>query len=86
MPMPARLSTRSVLGSVSGSGSVVTINIGVSCRYGTGTGSTLGTLNTGRLLINEVINEQPPKTFLCPDTTRWVASYTFTSPHDLTVE
>jgi hypothetical protein len=73
-------------GTVSGSGSVVTVNTGVTCRYGTGGGTTLGTLNTGKFAINAVINEQEPKAFLCPDTTKWVANYTITNPHDLTVK
>jgi hypothetical protein len=73
-------------GTVSGKGSVVTVNIGVSCRYGTGEGTTLGTLNTGTVSINAVINEQAPKQFLCPDTTKWVAKYLVTSPHDLTAK
>jgi hypothetical protein len=70
-------------GTVTGAGSVVTVNIGVSCRYGTGTGTHLGNLETGKLNINAVIKEQEPKQFLCPDTTKWVANYTITSPHDL---
>lgn len=73
-------------GTVTGAGSVVTVYIGVTCRYGTGTGTHLGTLNTGKLAINAVINEQEPKNFLCPDTTKWVANYAFTSPHDLTAK
>jgi hypothetical protein len=74
-------------GTVTGSGSVVTENYGgVSCRYGTGTGTHLGTLNTGKLAINAVINEQEPKSFICPDTTKWVVNYVFTSPHDLTAK
>ena len=72
-------------GTVTGAGSVVTVNIGVSCRYGTGEGTHLGTLTTGTLTINAVINEQAPKQFLCPDTTRWVAKYKVTSPHDLNI-
>ena len=73
-------------GTVTGAGSVVTVNFsGVSCRYGTGTGTDLGKLETGKLAINAVINEQEPKAFLCPDTTRWVANYTVTSPHDLSL-
>ena len=71
-------------GTVRGTGSVVTWNIGVSCRYGTGGGTILGTLNTGKHAINAVINEQEPKAFLCADTTRLTASYTVTAPHDLT--
>ena len=72
--------------TVTGVGSLVTHDIGVSCRYGTGTGTHLGTLNTGKLVINAVINEQEPKQFLCPDTTKWAANFVFTSPHDLTVK
>jgi hypothetical protein len=72
-------------GAVTGSGSVVTVNFGgVSCRYGTGGGTALGTLTTGKLAVNAVINEQAPTSFICPDTTKWVANYTVTSPHDLT--
>ena len=73
-------------GIVSGSGTVWTYNIGVSCRYGTGGGTTLGTLTTGKLAVNAVINEQEPKQFLCPDTTKWVANYVVTSPHDLIIK
>jgi RHS repeat-associated protein len=72
-------------GAVTGTGSVVTVNFGgVSCRYGTGAGTSLGTLTTGKLAVNAVINEQAPTSFICPDTTKWVANYTVTSPHDLT--
>jgi len=74
-------------GLVTGAGSVWTTNFGgVSCRYGTGGGTSLGTLTTGKLVVNAVINEQEPKSFICPDTTKMVANYTVTSPHDLTVE
>jgi hypothetical protein len=72
-------------GTVSGSGTVTTVNTSVSCRYGTGVGTTLGTGTTGKIEINAVINEQEPKAFLCPDTTKWIATYTVTSPHDLDV-
>jgi len=76
--------TISSAGTVTGSNTVVTVNFGgVTCRYGTGAGTTLGTLNTGKLAVNAVINEQEPKSFICPDTTKWFASYAFTSPHDL---
>jgi len=72
-------------GTVTGSSTVITKNFGgVSCRYGYGGGTHLGTLGTGSLSINAVINEQEPKSFICPDTTRWVATYIITSPHDLT--
>ena len=74
-------------GIVTGSGSVVTDSFsGVSCRYGTGAATSLGALTTGKLTIDAVINEQEPKAFLCPDTTRWRANYYVTSPHDLTAK
>jgi hypothetical protein len=77
------LSINSV-GTVTGAGSVVTVNFGgVSCRYGTGAGTDLGKLTTGTIAINAVINEQAPTSFICPDTTKWVANYSVTSPHDL---
>jgi hypothetical protein len=73
-------------GTASGAGTVWTINIGVTCRYGFGAGTTLGTLSTGKLKVNAIINEQEPKVFLCPDTDKLDAYYAVTSPHDLTVK
>lgn len=73
-------------GTVSGSGSVTTVNIGVSCRYGYGTGTTLGTLNAGKVPIKSIVNEQEPKQFLCPDTTELVLDFVITSPHNVTVK
>jgi hypothetical protein len=73
-------------GTVTGNGTVVTINNGVTCRYGTGSGTHLGTLSTGEIAINAVLNEQEPKAFLCPDTAKWTASLVVLSPHDLTVK
>lgn len=77
--------TVSSSGTVTGANTVVTVNVsGVSCRYGTGAGTHLGSLTTGKLQMKPaVINEQEPKTFLCPDTGMWGANYAFTSPHDL---
>jgi hypothetical protein len=73
-------------GTVTASGSVQTINFGgISCRYGTGAGTHLGTLNTGKIAIKAVINEQDPKSFICPDTTLWVTAYAVTTPVDLNV-
>lgn len=72
-------------GTVSGKGTVTTINIGVSCRYGSGAGTILGTLTTGAVKINAVTNEQEPKQFLCPDTTEWRMNLSFTTPHDASV-
>jgi len=73
-------------GTVSGEGTVFTVNFGgVSCRYGTGGGTHLGTVSTGALAINAVINEQEPKAFLCPDSTEWTGTTRITVPHDVTV-
>ncbi len=82
-------------GTVTGRGSKVTINVfGVSCVYGTGTGvgTDLGVLtgttsatSHATMAINAIINEQEPKQFLCPDTGKWVGSYTVTTPTGLYV-
>jgi hypothetical protein len=75
------------LGTVTGSGSVVTIAIaGATCLYGTGTGTHLGTTNGATMSVNAVINEQEPKKLLCPDTTIWTASYVITTPVNLRIE
>jgi hypothetical protein len=73
-------------GEVIGSGSEVTLGVfGVSCVYGTGEGTKLGTLKGGEapeLSINAAL----PKIsggFLCPGSGTWVAKYTVTSPHAL---
>ncbi|HET7454205.1 MAG TPA: hypothetical protein VFJ76_01675 [Solirubrobacterales bacterium] len=74
-------------GTVTGSGSSVTVNgiFGTSCVYGTGTNTPLGTLvggNPATITINALV----PRTVanaLCPAETRWTASYTVTSPKPL---
>jgi hypothetical protein len=73
-------------GTVVGKGSEVTLELfGVSCIYGTGTGTTLGTIAGGKeseLAVNAVL----PKIsggFLCPATGRWTATYIVTAPHAL---
>jgi hypothetical protein len=72
-------------GTMTGSGQLITVNFGgVSCRYGYGSSTHLGIVNTGTIATNTVINEQEPKSFICPDTTKWVASYFVTTPHDVT--
>lgn len=73
-------------GTLSGSGSKWTTNIfGVSCVYGTGAGTTLGTVTGGEratIDINAVINKQEGG-FLCPSTTKWTASYVINEPKPL---
>lgn len=80
-------------GTVTGKNTVWTTNVfGVSCRYGTGAGTHLGEL-TGVtsstqhaiLHINANILEQEPKQFLCPDSGRWVGTFTFATPTGLYV-
>jgi len=73
-------------GTVSGKGTKVTVSIfGVSCVYGTGTGTPLGTVIGGEPAtaeINAVVNKQEGG-FLCPPTTRWKATYVITEPKPL---
>jgi hypothetical protein len=75
-------------GSVSGKGNQVTLGVfGTSCTYGTGEGTTLGTLSSGaepKLVINANI-PRIAGGFLCPSTGTWEAEYIVTEPHALTV-
>lgn len=79
-------------GTVTGSGSQITVkafNL-VTCLYGTGAGTHLGTLDgtesgSATLTINAVINEQGEKKALCPDTTFWRVTYAVTSPAALNI-
>jgi hypothetical protein len=79
-------------GTVTGTASVVTtLTFGLfDCRYGTGAGTHLGTLSgstagPAALSINATINEVSPHVFGCPETTKWVANYSVTSPLGLNV-
>jgi hypothetical protein len=76
-------------GTVSGSGSKVTVGIfGASCIYGTGTSTMLGTATGGNpatIDINAAIELQEGG-LLCPKTTRWTATYTVTNPTPLLID
>jgi hypothetical protein len=80
-------------GTVTGKGTIVTISVfGVSCRYGTGAGTDLGILtgNTSSsghatMDINAILFEQPPDVFLCPNSGKWIGTYTVTTPTGLYV-
>jgi hypothetical protein len=76
-------------GSVSGSGSEVTVGIfGTSCTYGTGTGTKLGSITGGvepKLNIAAVNLSKTAGGFLCPSSAGWDAEYTVTTPHALYV-
>ncbi|HET7455474.1 MAG TPA: hypothetical protein VFJ76_08140 [Solirubrobacterales bacterium] len=76
-------------GTLTGAGSSWTTNgiFGTSCVYGTGTATTLGTLNGGNPATIS-INTLVPRTVenaLCPKEIRWTATYQFTSPTPLFV-
>jgi hypothetical protein len=72
-------------GKVTGKGSQVTVTIfGVSCTYGTGTGTTLGTITGGTAPILNITAVGLTKVaggFLCPSTAGWDANYTVGTPH-----
>jgi len=76
-------------GTVTGTGFGVTVAIfGVSCTYGAGEGTHLGTLKGGEtpvLTIATTVKRIAGSTFLCPATAGWDAEYVVTTPHALYV-
>jgi hypothetical protein len=75
-------------GTVSGSGSEVTVNtLGVSCVYGTGAGTHLGTLTGGSEPVLKISTTVPKisGSFICPSKASWTAEYVLTEPHALFV-
>jgi len=80
--------TSGTSGTVTGTANQVTIGIfGVSCTYGTGEGTKLGTMTGGaepKMAINAVVNKTAGG-FLCPSTGIWEAEYVVTTPHALFV-
>jgi hypothetical protein len=75
-------------GTVTGKNSSVTAFIsGVSCTYGTGTGTDLGTLEGGSpATINvSAVLAKTAGGFLCPASVKWTATYSVTSPQPLDV-
>jgi hypothetical protein len=71
-------------GEVIGKGNSLTSTMfGVSCTYGTGEGTKLGTVTGGTeplLTINATVAKVAGG-FLCPSTTGWHGEFVFTSPH-----
>jgi hypothetical protein len=70
-------------GTVTGTESEVTVNgiFGVSCVYGVGAGTDLGTLQSGAnasLTISAIVNKTSGG-FACPSDTRWTAEYRITN-------
>jgi hypothetical protein len=75
-------------GTVTGKASKVTVNtLGVTCTYGTGTGTHLGTLTGGEAPVLNISTTVPKieGSFICPSSASWTASYTITEPHALYV-
>jgi hypothetical protein len=74
-------------GKVVGKGSQVTVTIfGVTCTYGTATGTTLGTFKGGSAPILNIAQVGLTKVaggFLCASTWGIDANYTFSTPHAL---
>jgi len=73
-------------GTLTGRGSEVTVRIGeVSCTYGTGTGTNLGTLVGGNPAQMNISTNLPKIAggFLCANPAEWVATYTVTNPKPL---
>src|SRR5262249_22760354 len=73
-------------GDVTGTGFGVTFAIfGVTCTYGFGTGSLLGTIFGGSapILYISTTVQKVAGGFLCPSYARWDANYAITSPESL---
>jgi hypothetical protein len=74
-------------GMVVGKGTNVTFGVfGTTCTYGTGEGTTLGTITGGEeaeLSINGVVSRTAGNSLLCPSSTRWTTKMRLTSPHAL---
>lgn len=79
-------------GTVSGSGSEVTVSLfGTSCTYGTGAGTTLGKLTSGTTSTDATmtINANLPLIsggFACGNPANWSGSYLVTKPTPLIVD
>jgi hypothetical protein len=75
-------------GTVTSKSSQVTVQIfGVSCTYGTGEGTHLGSITGGSAPILKIATTVTKTAggFLCPGTAGWDAEYVLTSPHALFV-
>jgi hypothetical protein len=75
-------------GTVTGKNSKwTTQSLGVTCTYGTGTGTHIGTV-TGGAGSSWAISSTIPKiegSFICPSKVSWTAEYVLTEPHALFV-
>ncbi|HYH54078.1 MAG TPA: hypothetical protein VD761_08100 [Solirubrobacterales bacterium] len=81
--------TGSNKGTVKGTGSEVTVStLGVSCVYGTGAGTTIGTATGGNPATIAVSASLPKISggFLCASPASWTGSYTVTSPKPLIID
>jgi hypothetical protein len=81
--------TSGTTGTVGSKNIEVTVDgiFGVSCTWGTGTGTKLGTITGGSELKLKIAAEGLIKTagsaLMCPQYTNWDAEYTLTKPHAL---
>ena len=67
-----------------------TIFFGV-CKYGVKAGNHLGTIKssaagTAQFTANATATKLAGSNFACPETTKWIAAYQSTTPHNLRVE
>ena len=76
-------------GTVTGSGNSVQLMLfGVTCTYGTGKGTHLGSITGGTapvLKIKAAVPTVVPSSWLCPSFAVWDAEYVLMSPHALFV-
>jgi hypothetical protein len=67
----------------------VTVNVFSSCNYGVEGGTVIGTLDegigTGAEFTANATAKKLAGGFLCPETTKWVATYVLTSPSNTTL-
>jgi hypothetical protein len=70
-----------------GSKTEVTVNVFSSCNYGVEGGTRIGTLKEGKpaTFIANAVAKKLAGGFLCPETTKWTASYELTAPKETTL-
>jgi hypothetical protein len=77
-------------GVVTARGNEVTVfDLGVSCIYGGGSGTRLGTLDGGTPAVFTLNTIELPKLmggFLCENKGKWIAEYTVTTPATTVVD
>jgi hypothetical protein len=79
--------TAGTSGEVIGKSTAWTVNTGISCTYGFGEGTKLGTIAGGEapVLKVEATVKKTAGSFLCNETMSLDAEYVFTEPHAIYV-